>query len=95
MNKQQGKIDRRRANIPRIHRKTYDKAMHGKSLRSAVKAFCLECVCWQKEEVRACTDYACPLYPYRPYKESPKQAFESVSFATEPKKLNKGGNYAG
>lgn len=61
-------IDERRAEMPEIHRANYDKALRGKSMKAGIKAFCLECVCWQKEEVRLCTSLACPLYSYRPYK---------------------------
>jgi hypothetical protein len=28
---------------------------------------CLDCCCWQREEVRHCTCVACPLWPVRPY----------------------------
>jgi len=31
----------------------------------AIRAFCLECVNWQYEEIRECTDSLCPLYPFR------------------------------
>jgi hypothetical protein len=78
-----GQIAGRMKQMPKIHRKIYEKAMQGKSLKSAVKAFCLECVCWQKEEIRLCTSLACPLHPYRPYKEESKQASEAVSFGAE------------
>lgn len=77
------RIRKHRADIPKVHRKTYDRAMQGKSHKSAVKAFCLECVSWQKEEVRLCTSLACPLYSYRPYKEKSRQASEGVSFGVE------------
>lgn len=66
--KRSEQIAKRRAQMPNIHIANYDKAMKGKSMKAAIKAFCLECVCWQKEEVRLCTSLACPLYPYRPYK---------------------------
>ena len=75
----------RRAQMPDIHKANYDKAMNGKSLKSSTKSFCLMCVCWQKEEVRLCTDLACPLYPYRPYKLSSKQGSEGLSFMPESK----------
>jgi hypothetical protein len=78
-----GQIEERRAQIPDIHKANYDKAMRGKSLRAGTKAFCLECVNWQKEEVRHCTDFACPLYPYRPYKNSSKQAPERLSLTQD------------
>jgi hypothetical protein len=60
-------IQKRRADIPKAYQRTYDKAVAGKSLRAAAKAFCLECTYWQKEEIRLCTSLACPLWPYRAY----------------------------
>jgi hypothetical protein len=79
-------IQERRAQIPDIHKANYDKAMRGKSLRAASKAFCLECVGYMKEEVRQCTDLACPLYPYRPYKISSKQVSEGLSLTAKSEK---------
>ena len=66
----QKQIEQRRAEMPRSYRATYDKAVKGKSLRAAINAFCMECVCWQIDEVRNCTDLACPLYAVRPYQRS-------------------------
>lgn len=63
------KITRKLAEIPPAYRQTYRRAMSGKSLRAAVNAFCLECVQWQREEIKICTAIDCPLYPYRPYKK--------------------------
>ena len=57
-----------RTNIPNVHKANYAKALRGRSMRSGIKAFCLECVCYQKEEIRNCTDDGCPLFKYRPYK---------------------------
>jgi len=37
------------------------------SPRSAIKAFCLECVGFDRSAVAECTAYACPLWRYRPY----------------------------
>lgn len=73
------RIAKRRSDMPSIYRKNYDKAMSGKSLKAASKAFCLECVMWQREEVKLCPSVACPLYPYRPYKlnENNSQAEDS------------------
>ncbi|HPD46327.1 MAG TPA: hypothetical protein P5279_06665 [Anaerohalosphaeraceae bacterium] len=53
--------------IPERYRETYKKAMSGKSKAAALKAKCLDCTCWQKDEIRKCTVSDCPLYPYRPY----------------------------
>lgn len=44
---------------------------HGKTRKvsltplSAIRAHCLECVCWVTEEVRHCTGKLCPLSPFR------------------------------
>jgi hypothetical protein len=59
-----------RQNIPDLfkgaYRRTYDKAMSGKSLRAAVTAKCQDCMCWQGVEIKRCDIVTCPLHPYRP-----------------------------
>lgn len=65
--KRQAQIAERRKQMPRAYRATYNRAVKGKSLRAAINAQCLECVCWQRKEVTLCTDLACPLYAVRPY----------------------------
>jgi hypothetical protein len=57
-----------REGIPRMYQGIYNRAMSGKSRKAAMHAFCLECVCWERNEVALCTDKDCPLFPYRPYK---------------------------
>jgi len=64
------RIAERRADTPVSCRKNYDKAMSGKSRPAGVKAFCLECMGWDKGEVKACDTVQCPLFPYRPYRKS-------------------------
>lgn len=63
-------IAARTAQMPVSCRGTYRRAVEGRSLRAAVKAFCLECVGWKREEVAACTALACPLWPVRPFQRS-------------------------
>lgn len=89
----QKKIAERRAQMPRAYRATYNRAVKGKSLRAAINAQCLECVCWQRDEVRNCTDLACPLYAVRPYQRSQNSQNGGFSGA-ELKKQGKGDNYA-
>ncbi len=61
-------ITERLSEMPESCRATYLKAARGKaSPRVAIKAFCMECVCWDREEVRLCTAPACPLWMYRPF----------------------------
>lgn len=89
----QEKIAERRAQIPRAYRATYNKAVKGRSLRAAVNAQCLECVSWQRKEIKLCTDLAYPLYAVRPYQNLQNGhggAFSSV----ESQNSDKGDNYA-
>jgi len=51
--------------VPERYQALYERAMTGRSRRAAVRSFCLECVGYQSDEVKACTDPGCPLYPYR------------------------------
>lgn len=64
-------IEARAKQIPDMmdYFKTYAKAITGRSRKAAMKAQCLECYGWEREEVRNCTDLACPLYSYRPYRD--------------------------
>jgi hypothetical protein len=39
------------------------------SLRSAITAKCLECVCFEANAIRDCTATGCPLYVQRPYQK--------------------------
>jgi len=61
------KITARCREMPQTCRKNYVKAMKGKGLRASIKAFCMECVGWERLAVTECTAPACPLYPVRPF----------------------------
>jgi len=65
MESQEVQMQKRLDDMPKQYHKLYKKAMRGKSLRSAARAFCLECMAWQREEIKICTDLGCPFYPYR------------------------------
>ncbi len=93
-NERQRGIAQRRTQMPKVYRATYDKAAKGKSLRAAINAQCLECVCWQRKEIRDCTDLACPLYAVRPYQSS-QNGRERGFIAVESTDSGKGDNYAG
>ena len=62
-------VEDRLSQMPNLCRNTYLKAVGGKSPASGVKAFCMECVGWDRVEVRRCTASACPLWAYRPFQE--------------------------
>jgi len=67
-----------REQIPKVYRGNYDRAMTGKSRKAAMRAFCLECVQWHREQIRRCTATHCPLYPYRAYTSSKNTSEDSV-----------------
>jgi len=68
--------------IPQMYQKNYQKAMKGRSLKSAVKAKCLECANWQKEGIKKCLIPTCPLFPYRPYQKDPWKAHKGIKTKT-------------
>lgn len=59
-------VAERAEQVPLSMRNNYLKAAAGTaSPRGAIKAMCLECVGWTREEVELCTAKACPLFCYR------------------------------
>lgn len=79
-----------RDHIPDMHkgafRKVWDKAMLGASLRACVKAKCLDCSNWQKDEIKDCQCPACALYEVRPYVKRPKRIRRASNRANSPAK---------
>lgn len=54
--------------LPDLYKKTWWLAFTGKSSRvGALKAKCLDCSSYQREEVKNCAVVTCPLHKYRPY----------------------------
>ena len=63
-------IETKARKIPNSARGNYLRAVKGMaSPRGAIKAHCMECMGWDRCEVRNCTALACPLYLYRPYRD--------------------------
>ena len=63
----------RAVEIPQTARGNYFRAVLGQaSPRNAIKAQCMECICWVRAEVTNCTGRACPLYAYPPYQKERK-----------------------
>ena len=79
MRTREEQIAERRAQIPSKYRAIYDRAVKGKGLRAAVDAQCLECVYYKSDEIRNCTDLACPLWAVRPYRTSRNSQTEGFS----------------
>ena len=61
----EAQIAERRDQMPKKFRSVYAKSLKRGNLRAAINAQCLECVGWVSDEVRKCTDLACPLYVHR------------------------------
>jgi hypothetical protein len=57
------------AEAPERCRGILKRAYGGQSKAAGVKAFCLRCTGYSREDVKDCTAYACPLWPYRPYQQ--------------------------
>jgi hypothetical protein len=54
--------------MPKTSVSAYLKASRGRATpRVAIKAFCMECVGWNRIEVTKCPASACPLWMYRPF----------------------------
>ena len=78
------KVERRKSDVPVLYRGLYERVAAGEaSHREAIKAQCLECVCWQRREVTRCTALACPLYLYRPYQD-PEEEGDHECAVDEP-----------
>ena len=84
------KIEKKKSQIPISYQNIYLKAVTGKaSPRQTIKAFCLECVGWAKNEITMCTGTDCPLYRYRPYRNAVESSSGVLYEATidEPAKI--------
>lgn len=51
--------------------------------QNAIRAMCLACVGFRREDVRDCTGYSCPLWAWRPYRsdvrrDPPKTASDAA-----------------
>ena len=58
------------ANAPESAKNTLARAFSGSaSPRQAIKAMCLVCVGYDRQEVKNCSSYACPLWAYRPFQD--------------------------
>lgn len=53
--------------IPSLYQRKYLKAFTSNSFKTAIDTKCLDCVCWQPNEVSNCEACTCPLWKYRPY----------------------------
>ena len=67
-------VQERMPEMPKNGRGGYFRAVCGRaSPGQAIKAFCMECACWQRAEAGRCTSLACPLYAYCPQQKERMQ----------------------
>lgn len=76
MNEKQGA---KLSGVPGIYQNVFARAYAGSSRSAGIKAFCLDCVGFQRSAIRDCTSLACPLYPYRPYQTDEEDDTAAVS----------------
>lgn len=56
--------------VPASARRNYLQARTGKaSATNAIKAFCMDCMGYDRDAVKYCTSKICPLLEYRPFRE--------------------------
>ena len=56
------------ASAPQSVRRVLERAFDGESSpRQAIKAGCLACSCFQRDEITNCRVILCPLWAYRPF----------------------------
>lgn len=56
---------------PESVKKTLTQAFSGSaSPRAAIKAQCLSCMGYDRESIKNCTGWACPLWAYRPFQSA-------------------------
>lgn len=68
MSAREERVARVVAAAPDSTKNTLREAFSGSaSPRGAIKAACLACVGYDREEIRNCSGWSCPLWKYRPY----------------------------
>ncbi len=72
--KKRAMVEKRAADVPISARGGYVRAALGETFpRQAIKAFCMECMAWDRTEVAQCTAKACPLFEFRPFAKDPEK----------------------
>lgn len=62
-----------RPDVPKTMQKLYDSTQDGSaSAKKAIKMYCFECVGYDRDEVKMCTDPECPLWKHRPGYKRPQ-----------------------
>ena len=69
-----GRVQERLQSIQKLNQKLYPLFFrvyaNTASPSKAIKAKCLDCSCWQRDEITHCNAVTCPLHNLRPYQEA-------------------------
>lgn len=63
--------------------KTFERAYKGTSRQAAIKAYCLECVGFDRSGISNCTAPACSLYAVRPFQGRKRSKSVKVSLKSD------------
>lgn len=68
------RLDEYIATLPASAQGIVTRALRKQGARSnAIKAKCLDCCHFDRDEVRNCQVWRCPLHPWRPFQNTPKK----------------------
>lgn len=74
--------------VPASTRRTLERAFDGKGGRTnAIKAMCLACTGFDRETVRNCTGWSCPLWKWRPFQSNAKEGQKTGVLVNEDEGL--------
>jgi hypothetical protein len=63
-------VAKRLSEASELYRPLLKKAYEGTaSPRQAIKAFCLQCVGYERDSITHCTSLGCPIFMFRPYQK--------------------------
>ena len=55
---------------PPKYRGILQRAYSGRSKATTIRAVCIRCVGYRRDDVTNCTAYKCPIWPVRPYQRA-------------------------
>jgi hypothetical protein len=68
--KRRARVEAVLSGAPESVKNTLTRAFSGSaSPRAAIKAQCLVCVGYDRNSIKNCTGYSCPLWAYRPFQD--------------------------
>jgi hypothetical protein len=85
-------IEKRAKETPVSMRGLYLRAVTGKSSsKQCIKAFCHECMGWDRKEVERCNTACCPIFKRRPYQRKAKRTPKNIAQTEIPTEIGEDG----